>query len=248
MLRHSWPGLLLATTFLAWPLPVSGAGVVGRFVPPNVYEWREPHDRDGIGKFYAGREIAQVMGHEGADWLERPEREEEERPSALLDALQIKRGQVLADVGAGSGYFTWRLARLTGQEGRVYAVDVQPEMLELLSRNMTSRGVTNIVPVLGTITNVTLPPRSIDLALLVDVYHEFSHPQEMITSLCQAMKPGGRIVLVEYRAEDPAVPIKPLHKLSEAQARKEMALQPLEWLETLHVLPRQHILIFRRKP
>jgi ubiquinone/menaquinone biosynthesis C-methylase UbiE len=213
-----------------------------------AYEWRQDHDRDGIGKFYLGREIAQVMGHEGADWLERSEREEEERPSVLLEALKIRPGDVVADIGAGSGYFSWRMARLAGAQGRVMAVDVQPEMLELLSRNMAVRQVTNVVPVLGTITNANLPVRSIDIALLVDVYHEVSHPKEMIESLCQALRPGGRLVLVEYRAEDPNVPIKLLHKMTAAQVRNEMAMQPLDWVETLEVLPRQHIIIFRRRP
>jgi precorrin-6B methylase 2 len=212
------------------------------------YEFRQLHDPDGIGKFFAGREIARVMGHEGADWLERPERESEERPSLLLPALKIQPGDVVADIGAGSGYLSWQLARLTGPQGKVYAVDVQSEMLELLSKQMKERRVTNVFPILGATTNANLPPRSIDLAIMVDVYHEFSHPYEMMQSLCQALRPAGRVVFVEYRAEDPDVPIKPLHKMSEAQVRKEMALQPLDWVETLEPLPRQHILIFRKRP
>jgi FkbM family methyltransferase len=211
------------------------------------YEWRQAHDPDGIGKFYLGREIAYVMGHQAADWLERPEREAEEKPSLMLQSLKIQPGAAVADVGAGSGYLSWRLALLTGAKGRVYAVDVQPEMLELLARNMAERHVTNVVPVLGTITNVNLATNSVDLALMVDVYHEFSHPFEMMRSIQQALKPGGRVVFVEYRAEDPEVPIKRVHKMSEAQVRKEMASQSLDWVETLEVLPRQHIIIFQKR-
>ena len=165
-----------------------------------------------------------------------------------MPALKVRPGDVIADVGAGSGYLTWRLAQLTGPRGRVYGIDVQPEMIELLARSMAERKLTNVVPVLGSITNAPLPAKSIDLAILVDVYHEFSHPFEMIESLCEALKPGGRLVFVEYRAEDPQVPIKRLHKMSESQVRTEMALHPLDWSETLELLPRQHIIIFRKRP
>lgn len=212
------------------------------------YEYREPHDPNGTGKFFHGREIAQVMGHQGAEWLERPEREEEERPSILLQALALQRGQAVADIGAGSGYLSWRMAQGVGDTGRVYAVDVQPEMLEILAGNMKARGITNVVPVLGSITNAALPPASIDLAIMVDVYHEFSHPHEMMHSICQALKPGGRVVFVEYRGEDPNVPIKEVHKMTEAQVRKEMNTLPLRWVQTIGVLPRQHILVFQRPP
>jgi protein-L-isoaspartate O-methyltransferase len=220
----------------------------GRGTGLSLYRSREPHDPNGIGKLYRGREIAQVMGHEAAHWLERPEREAEEKPSLLLQALQVKEGTCVADIGAGSGYLSWQLARLVGGTGRVYAVDIQQGMLNLLSRRMTERGITNVLPILGTTTNAALSPNSIHLALLVDVYHEFSHPYEMMGSICQALKPGGRLVLVEYRAEDPDVPIKAVHKMSEAQVRREMADHPLEWIETLRVLPRQHIVIFRKRP
>jgi precorrin-6B methylase 2 len=216
--------------------------------PSANYTWRQRHDPDGIGKLYCGREIARVMGHEAAGWLERPEREAEENPRLLLAALQIQPGSTLADIGAGSGYLTRRLAGLTGPKGRVYAVDIQAEMIDLLSRNLAELGITNVVPVLGTTTNANLPAESVDLALLVDVYHEFSHPYEMMASICQALRPGGRVVLVEYRAEDPAVPIKRLHKMSQAQARQELAAQPLTWVKSIEVLPRQHILVFARKP
>ena len=211
------------------------------------YEFRREHDRDGTGKFYLGREIAQVMGHQAADWLERPEREEEERPAALLKALRLKPGEAVADIGAGTGYYSRRMAGLVGEKGVVYAVDIQQEMLDLLTNKMAELKITNIKPILGTITDPKLPGSSVDLILMVDVYHEFDHPHEMVTAMCRALKPGGRIVFVEFRGEDPEVPIKPVHKMTEAQVRKEMAVHPLVWQETLEVLPRQHIIVFTRK-
>jgi ubiquinone/menaquinone biosynthesis C-methylase UbiE len=210
------------------------------------YNYRTDHDPDGTGKFYMGREIAQVMGHEGADWLDRPEREREEQPTKLLDALKLKPGDVVADIGAGSGYLTFRMAPRVGPKGKVFAEDIQPEMLDIIRQRMKSRGVSNVRPVLGTITDPKLPPNSTDLILLVDVYHEFSHPWEMTQAMVKGLKPGGRIAFVEYRLEDPDVPIKLVHKMSEKQIRKEMAVQPLRWVETLEVLPRQHIFIFQK--
>jgi precorrin-6B methylase 2 len=215
-------------------------------VPNPGYEFRGDHDPDGIGKFYCGREIAHVMGHEGADWLERPEREEEERPALVVDALKLRPGDVVADIGAGSGYFTWRLAKAVGTQGKVFAVDVQPEMLTILRTNVTARGLMNVLPVLGTVSDPGLPTNAVDLAILVDVYHEFSHPHEMMSSICRALKPGGRLVFVEYRAEDPLVPIKPLHKMSEAQVKREMQGFPLEWVGNSRALPRQHLMVFRK--
>jgi protein-L-isoaspartate O-methyltransferase len=217
-------------------------------VPDPLYETRAEHDPNGIGKFFLGREIANVMGHQAAGWLERPEREEEERTDLLIDALKLKPGEVVADIGAGSGYFSWRMARLVGDTGKVYAVDIQEEMLDLLMKNMAKRRVGEIVePILGTTTDPKLPPASCDTALMVDVYHEFDFPFEMIRNLITGLKPGGRIVFVEFRGEDPAVPIKAVHKITEAQLKKEMALHPLEWVETIGVLPQQHIVIFRKK-
>ncbi len=213
--------------------------------PVPLYEFR-PGTPDGVGKWFLGREIAHYMSHQGAPWLERPEREEEERPSMLVKALGLKPGETVADVGAGSGYLSWRLAREVGPKGRVYATDIQPEMLVLLRNAMVSRGITNVVPVLGSRTNSGLLPKSVDLIVMVDVYHEFDHPFEMAGNLVKALKPGGRLVFVEYRGEEKWVPIKPLHKMTEEQVKREMALHPLEWVETLRVLPRQHILIFRK--
>lgn len=217
-----------------------------RAAETNHYEFRADHDPNGIGKFYLGREIARVMGHQAADWLERPEREAEEHTGKLIEQLRLKPGDVVADIGCGTGYHARRLARRVTPGGRVHGVDIQPEMLQLLTNGMASAGVTNVVPVLGTITDPKLPPASVDLALMVDVYHEFDHPREMMQAIARALKPGGRVVLVEFRAEDPAVPIKRVHKMSEAQAKREMAAVPLEWVETIGVLPWQHILVFRK--
>lgn len=215
--------------------------------PPH-YEFRAEHDPNGTGKFYFGREIALVMGHQAADWLERPEREEEEQPTKLLSALKLQPGQVVADIGAGTGYYSRRMAGLVGEKGLVYAVDIQQEMLDLLTNTMAQLKIKNVRPILGTITDPKLPTASVDLILMVDVYHEFDHPHEMITAMCRALKPGGRIIFVEFRGEDPNVPIKEVHKMTERQVRKEMASHPLAWVETLNVLPRQHIIVFARKP
>ncbi len=213
---------------------------------PPRYEVRKEHDPDGIGKFYLGREIARVMGHEAADWLDRPEREEEERPGKLLEALHIRPGETVADVGAGSGYLTFRLARLVGPRGKVFAVDIQPEMLALIRQRMRAKGLANIEPVLGTETDPKLPAGAVDRIILVDVYHDFSYPWEMTRAMARALRPGGKLVFVEYRLEDPEVPIKRLHKMSEKQVRREMAGHPLAWRETLEILPRQHIIIFQK--
>src|SRR5436190_10925545 len=205
------------------------------------YEFRQEHDPDGIGKFYMGREIAYVMGHQAANWLERPERDQEERPDLLLPALRIKPGDAVADIGAGTGFYTRRLAKLVGDEGTIYAVEIQQEMLDLLTNKMAELKIHNVKPILGTITDPKLPKASVDLILMVDVYHEFDFPYEMTESMCRALKPGGRMVFVEFRGEDPKVPIKPVHKMTVAQVRKEMALQPLQWQETIESLPWHHI-------
>ena len=202
--------------------------------------------RDGTGIVYLGRETAAVMGHEGADWLERPERVAEERPDLLLAALALKPGMQVADIGAGTGYYSWRIAERIGPTGRVLAVDVQPEMIALLGTEMKRRRVGNVVPVLGTTLDPRLPQDAVDVVLMVDVYHEFDHPREMLDAMVRALKPGGRMVFVEYRAEDASVPIKPLHKMSEAQVRREAAASGLAWKETIETLPWQHIVVFTR--
>ena len=213
----------------------------------NRYEFRQPHDPAGIGKFYMGREIAQVMGHEAADWLERPERDTEEHTEVLVEQLMLKPGEVVADIGAGTGYFSRRLARKVGATGKVLAVDIQPEMLTLLTNSMAALGISNVVPILGSATDPKLPAASVDLVLMVDMYHEFDSPLEVMEALCRSVKPGGRVVFVEYRGEDPAVPIKPLHKMTEMQVKREMSVLPLDWLQTIEELPRQHIIIFRKR-
>ena len=244
-------GLRFAALLSVWlsTLPQIQAQPTNQATAPETrYETRDDHDPNGTGKFYLGREIALVMGHQAADWLERPERETEERPDLLMPALKIKPGDAVADIGCGSGYYTRRLAKAVGTNGLVYAVDIQPEMLGLLTNKLAAENIFNVKPVLGTPTDPKLPPVSVDLILLVDVYHEFDHPFEMVAAMTRALKPGGRLVFVEFRAEDPTVPIKRVHKMSEAQVRKEMSVQPLEWVEMIATLPQQHVMVFRLKP
>ena len=205
-----------------------------------------PPTQDGIGKTYMGRQIARVMGWQGAAWLERGEREREERTDLLLPELGIKPGMTVADIGAGTGYFSRRMAALVGPQGAVYAVDVQPEMVAMLQTLAKQSGLANIRPVQGAADNVKLAAGSLDLAIMVDVYHELEYPAEVLASIVRALKPGGRLVFVEYRAEDPRVPIKEVHKMSEAQVKKEAAGQPLAWERTAATLPWQHVIIFRR--
>ncbi|MFD2933343.1 class I SAM-dependent methyltransferase [Spirosoma flavum] len=199
--------------------------------------------RDGIGKVYQGREIAQVMGHFGASWLERPEREREERTDLLLKALTLKPTDVVADIGAGTGFFTFLMAPKL-PKGNVLAVDIQPEMITYLNEGKAKHHITNVQPVLGTESDPKLAATSIDMAILIDAYHEFSYPREMMAHIVSALKPGGRVVLVEYRAEDPTVPIKELHKLSVVQATKEMKAVGLKLLKNDDRLPQQHIMFF----
>ena len=211
------------------------------------YETRKEHDPYGIGKFYMGREIAQVMGHTGADWLERREREKEEAPTKLHEILKVKAGDVVADIGAGSGYHTFRLADKVGAKGKVYAVDIQPEMLEIIKKRMKEKKIENVVPVRGTETDPKLPDGSIDMILLVDVYHEFSYPWEMTKAMVKALKPGGRMAFVEFRMEDEKVPILLVHKMTQKQVLKEMAPHPLKWIKTDDSLPWQHVIFFEKK-
>ena len=195
----------------------------------------------------SGRKIAPVMGAGGADWLERNERESEEHPDAALDALRLKPGMVVADVGAGTGYMTLRLAKRVGPSGKVYGEDVQPEMLRRLRQNASKAGFENIEEVLGTESDPKLPAGKLDLILLVDVYHEFSQPQVMVRKMREALKPDGRLVLLEYRKEDPAVPIKPEHKMSVEQVRMEIEPEGFHLEPVIETLPRQHILILKKR-
>ena len=229
---------------LAVPLVAAAGWSVGAAPEPSVYEKRPP-SRDGTGKVYMGREISLVMGHQGVGWLEREGREREERTDVLVDNLDLAANSVVADIGAGSGYFTFRLAPLV-PEGRVLAVDIQPEMLELIEARKEARGLANVRAVLGSESDPGLPPGAVDAALMVDAYHEFSHPREMMTALFEALAPGGRVYLVEYRAEDPRVPIKPLHKMTQRQARRELEAVGLRFVENRRVLPQQHLLVFEK--
>lgn len=190
------------------------------------------------------RQPAPVMGAAGSDWLTRPERIEEEEPDRMLAALEIKPGSVVADVGAGVGYHVWRLAKIVGPTGRVIAEDIQPAMLEMLKENIAERKLTNVEIVLGTYTDPKLPAGKIDLVLMVDVYHEFSDPAAMMNNIKKALKPDGRVVLVEFRKEDPTVPILPLHKMSVQDVRSELEPMGFKFEKVLDFLPWQHILIF----
>ncbi len=192
------------------------------------------------------RRIAQTMSAAGADWLTRPEREREEHPDEALDAIGIKSGATVADIGAGVGYFTWRLAARVGTKGVVYGEDIQPLMLNMLNKNIAARHLTNVRTVLGTIDDPKLPKDSLDLVLLVDVYHEFSEPEKMLDHIRESMKSNGRIVFLEYRGEDPEVPIKELHKMTVKQVRAEVQPEGFRFDQTIEVLPEQHIIIFRK--
>jgi ubiquinone/menaquinone biosynthesis C-methylase UbiE len=193
-----------------------------------------------------GRHYAGVMGVGGADWLVRPEREGEEHPDEALDAIGIAAGSTVADIGAGAGYMTWRMAERVGPSGKVYANDIQPKMLDILRHNMAERKLTNVTTVLGGADDPKLPRASIDLVLLVDVYHEFSEPQKMLQHMRDSLRSDGRLVLLEYRGEDPAVPIRPEHKMTVQQVKAELEPEGFRLDRVSEVLPRQHILIFKK--
>ena len=195
----------------------------------------------------SGRRFAAVMSAEGADWLDRSERETEEAPDEALDIIGIKKGSVVADIGAGSGYMTIRMARRVGANGIVYANDIQQPMLDLLDQRLKKGKIANVRPILGTPDDPKLPPESIEMALLVDVYHEFSQPQAMLRHLHAALKTGGRLVLLEYRKEDPAIPIRPEHKMSVAEAKMEVEAEGFKLGRVDDSLPRQHVLIFTKR-
>jgi SAM-dependent methyltransferase len=211
----------------------------------TVYEQRLIHNPDGIGKFYMGREIAKVMGHTGALWLERPSREAEEKPSQVVNALNLNPDDVVADIGAGTGYMSFRIAPLL-TKGKVFAVDIQPEMLDIIEFLKKENHVTNVESILATLTNPNVPANSVDLALMVDAYHEFENPKEVMEGIFQGLKPGGRVVLVEYRGENPFIMIKPLHKMTQRQVKKEMQAIGLVWRETKNLLPQQHLMVFEK--
>ncbi len=240
-------GLYLVLAFLTGVLPAcSQPGTPDAEASADGRYRLGEASRDGIGKFYLGREISHVMGYQGARWLERSSRDEEEATSLLVENLPLEPVDVVADIGAGTGYFAFRMADRV-PEGKVLAVDIQQEMLDIMAGRIEDAGIQNVELIRGDVDDPNLPADSVDLVLMVDVYHEFSHPYEMMQGIVQALKPGGNVVLVEYRAEDPSVPIKPLHKMSEAQARKEMEAAGLTWVETKNMLPQQHFMVFEKR-
>jgi ubiquinone/menaquinone biosynthesis C-methylase UbiE len=215
--------------------------------PKDRYETRKEHDENGIGKFYMGREIAHVMGFQGAGWLERPQREKEEKVSKLMPSLEIKPEQVVADFGAGSGFHTMKLAKLVGPKGKVYAVDIQPEMLDLIGKRTKKDNVENVVLVHCTEKDPRLPAGKLDMIMMVDVYHELSYPYEVTLELVKSLKVGGRLVFVEFRLEDEKVPILTVHRMSIAQVKKEMEpFADMKHQKTLNHLPWQHVIIFEK--
>lgn len=239
-------GGLLAVSLLC--VLVSRAEPPVRPVPaPSRYKTGTPAEPGGSGKFYMGREISFVMGHQGAGWLERPEREKEEQPKTLSKLLDLKPGMIVADIGAGSGYHTFRLSEKVGAKGKVLAVDIQKEMLDIIRKRMKKDKVANVEPVLGTETDPKLPTEGVDLILMVDVYHEFTFPYEMTEAMIKALKMGGRMAFVEFRREDEKVPILLAHKMTEKQVLAEMAPHKLKHVKTIESLPWQHVIIFEKK-
>jgi protein-L-isoaspartate O-methyltransferase len=208
----------------------------------SVYTYKNG-SYDGIGKWYKGREIAYVMGFQGIGWLERPEREKEEEVSKLIQNMNIQPTDRIADIGAGSGYHVFRMAPLANK-GLIYAVDIQKEMLMAVESAKAMKGIENVTTIQGTEQTVNLPENSVDKILMVDVYHEFNFPVEMIASIKKALKPNGKLFLIEYRGEDPKVPIKKLHKMTEAQAVKEMKAAGFQLEKNISNLPWQHCMIF----
>ena len=219
-------------------------GLVAHAEPGERYEFRAVHDPEGIGKFYLGREIAHVMGPGGILWLERAEREIEEKPQLLIDALEIKPGQTVADLGAGSGYYSFRIAPLVGSSGKVLAIDIEPAMLEVIAERAERERIVNVATVRASARDPNLMPDTVDLLFMVDVYHELEYPYEVMTKVRAALKSGGRVALIEYRAEDPKVAIKPVHKMSERQVRREMEAAGFKHVKTVRSLPLQHLIVF----
>jgi SAM-dependent methyltransferase len=219
-----------------------------RFRPPRApgYRIMPPLDGDRTGKFYMGREISDVMGWQASDWLEREERLTEERTDLLIEALGLKPGMVIADIGAGTGYLSRLMSPAVQPGGKILAIDVQPMMVRLAQRLARENGLDNIEAMRCLEHDAQLPPSVADMAVMLDVYHELSWPFEMLASVVHAVKPGGRIVFVEFKEEDPDIPIKPLHKMSASRVRREAAVHRLAWERTVDHLPWQHIIVFRR--
>ncbi len=247
----SWllPGILLGCMAAslwadsrALATPPTTAPTTQPTTAPDVYTATMPSP-DGTGKVYMGREIAHVMGHLGAYWLERPGREQEEAPSKAIELMQLKPTDIVADIGAGTGYFSFRIAPKV-PKGRVLAEDIEPAMLRDIRKNAEKTGAKNVEGILGTIEDPKLPEAAVDVVLMVDAYHEFDHPREMMLAIVKALKPGGRVIDLEYRAEDPNVMILPHHKMTQAQAIKEMTAVGLKHVKTNDDLPQQHMMIF----
>ncbi len=286
-------GLLVAQDKPVKPKPFGPVTLPGT---DALYQQLLSSNIEGIGKFYMGRQISHVMGHSGATWLERPERQKEENSTQMIESLNLRPGNKVADIGVGTGYIAWRMAKVIGPQGVVLGVDIEQKMLDDLENNMKEAAITNVKGHLGTIRDPKLDANSTDFIIMVDVYHEFSHPYEMMRGIVNALKPviihtvkegdtletigkdynkfkrriqmfndhiqleewkalkpgtkisipGGRVAFVEYRAEDPKVPIKRLHKMSEAQVKKEAALFPLKHVETYKKLPWQHVVFFEK--
>jgi 2-polyprenyl-3-methyl-5-hydroxy-6-metoxy-1,4-benzoquinol methylase len=231
--------LLASVLYLLILLPTNNA-----FAEGNHYQ-QFPQTAEGTGKVFMGREIAHVMGYQGASWLERDSREKEERTDLLIQLLQLKKGMAIADIGAGTGYLSRRMADKIGANGVVYAVDLQPEMMGKIK--LLAKKHINIQPILSQVDDVKLTENSIDIAIMVDVYHELEFPFETIQSLLKALKPQAQLILVEYRAEDDKVKIKEIHKMSETQIIKEITAHPLKWQTTINSLPWQHIVVFTKQ-
>lgn len=232
--------IFLSSSLLIYPATANTSTVTN-----TKYEQHTIHNPDGIGKFYMGREIAHVMGHTGAMWLERPSREVEEQPSKIVNALELKPSDVVADIGAGTGYLSFLMAP-TLTQGKVLAVDIQPEMLDIINFFKEEKHIDNVEPILATLNSPNLPSESIDLAVMVDAYHEFEYPYEVMSGIAKALKPGGRVALVEYRGENPFIMIKGLHKMTQKQVKKEMQAVGLTWQETKNLLPQQHLMLFTK--
>ena len=236
--RLGWLLAIVLIVFLAQPSIVAGQETDKDKPKDPPAKVPEPLET------YMGRSIAQTMHYTGAEWLIRDRREREERCSLMLANLGVKTGMAICDMGCGNGFHTLKLAEMTGAKGYVGGVDVQPQMLLLLRNRMEESGIENVVPILGSYHNPRLPRASLDLILLVDVYHEFSHPEQMLKAMRESLKPGGVVVLVEYREEDPDVPIKPKHKMSKAQVDKELTANGFTLVKSFDKLPWQHMLFY----
>lgn len=217
----------------------------GEIEPASHYEVRESDHPDGTGRYYMGREIARVTGVDRQEWLERPERETEELPNRVVQALELRPDDVVADIGAGTGYFTFRMSPHV-PDGLVLAVDIEDEALALIRQKMRRRGVDNVKTVLGTVEDSHLPADSVDVALIVFTYTQFSHPREMMVNLRKSLVSGGRVALVEYRGEDSTLPVAPVYTITEEQATRELEAAGLRWLETRDVLPQHHFMVFEK--